>query len=130
MTENDLMEQEWADGRAFAINAYTEKTGRKYIPSDEITVFHKDELRNTSYQKPYFTLEEFKRDRCKYDEETNDWLVDLVTKILIADDIPPIYLDELPDGTYALPDGSHRLTAIFLSDHVLVKAYLNGATNP
>lgn len=111
------------EGQEVAVKAYLEKTGRHYVPGDLVEM-PIDALVFTEYQRVWLTLEQYKAERCKYDPETNDWLVYQITETLLESDIPPIYVDILPDGV-AIVDGSHRLTAHLIAGHETVLAHLN-----
>lgn len=111
------------DNQITAISCYKMNTGRTFVPG-EIVEIPIDALVFTEYQKVWTNLQDFEEDRCIYDSETNEWLVDLVTEVLLEPDIPPIYVDVLPDGL-ALVDGVHRTTAAFISNRSTILAQLN-----
>lgn len=106
-----------------AIAGYTKRTGRVFTPG-EIVEVPVDALVFTEHQRVWTTLENYQQERCNYDPETNDWLVWLVTEFLLEPQIPPIYLDILPDGI-ALVDGAHRVTGALIAGRDTVRAHLN-----
>lgn len=108
-----------------AVQAYLQKTGRKYTPGD-VARIPIDALIFSEYQGEsiYLSIEDFRARRCIYDPETNSWLEWYVEERLLEDDIPPIYIDILNDGV-ALVDGSHRVTAHLIAGHRYIRAHLN-----
>jgi hypothetical protein len=111
------------DGQILAIEAYGKKTGRTFTPGEMVTI-PIDALVFTEHQRVWKTLEEFKKDRCSFDPETNDWLVYYVTNTLLKADIPPIYVDVLDEGV-AIVDGAHRVSARLIAGDEYVWAQLN-----
>lgn len=107
-----------------AIHAYEELTGRKYEPGDITVSIPLDALVFADYQQPWTSLEDYKRDRCIYDPETNAWLIAYVTEVLIKPTMPPIFIDILEDGV-ALVDGVHRVTANLIAGKEYIFARLN-----
>lgn len=76
--------------------------------------FPLDILVFAEHQTPWTNLEQYKRDRCTYDSETNDWLVNYVWQM--AHDsakIPPVLLHHTDTGI-ALVDGCHRASALLM----------------
>lgn len=125
MTDDFAYERDdFAYERKAACRAYTNHSGRAYIPG-VVEKMDLDTLLISNYQKVWLTLEDYKKDRCNYDPETNEWLVWLVTERLLEDDIPPIYLDEVEPGVYALVDGSHRLSAHYIAGRKTIMAHMN-----
>jgi len=111
------------EGQEQAIAAYLEKTGRTFVPGAVIPIAT-DALVFAEYQQPWPTIEKYTEDRCIYDPETNEWLISLVSEVLLDVKIPPIYVDILEDGI-ALVDGCHRVTAHLISGHEVVWAQIN-----
>lgn len=111
--------------QTFAIQVYRKRTGRIFVPG-EATAIPTDALVFSEYQAPYIytTLDAYKAKRCRYDSETNDWLVWLVTDMLLRPGIPMIYVDILDNG-FALVDGVHRATAHLIAEDEFVWAQLN-----
>ena len=110
-------------GQRLAIEAYRQQTGRMYVPG-EVVEIPTDALVFTEYQHVNKTLEEFKKNRCKFDRETNDWLVHYVTVDMLDPELPPVYVDVLPDGV-ALVDGTHRVAGALITNKPTILAHLN-----
>lgn len=107
-----------------AVGAYILASKRRYYPTHYTVEVAVDKLRDTLYQKAWTTAEEYIKDRCVYDPETNEELLYYVTENWADTEFPPIYIDLLPDGV-ALVDGVHRLTAAFLLGRPTIKAHTN-----
>lgn len=107
-----------------AVEVYEDRTGRRFVPG-QIVELPIDALVFTEHQKVWTTLEDYKKDRCKYDPETNEWLVYFVTDFLRETPrIPLIFVDILDDGV-ALVDGVHRVTSAFIAEQPTILAQLN-----
>jgi hypothetical protein len=117
------MIDEIEDTRELAIEAYERKTGRAFVPG-EVVEIPVDALVFAEYQTTWASLEEFAEDRCRYDRETNEWLVYYVTEALLQPEVPPIYVDVLDEGV-ALVDGAHRTAAHFIAGRTTIPAQLN-----
>lgn len=106
-----------------AISEYLLATGRLFVPGDyeEIPI---DALVFARYQTPWTTLEEYQKERCHYDPETNEWLVNYITEELLQPHIPPVYVDITETGLQ-LVDGKHRVTAHLIAGHETILVQLN-----
>jgi hypothetical protein len=111
------------EGQQVAVEAYLKKTGRTFVPGAIIPIAT-DALVFAEYQQPWPTLARYQADRCIYDPETNEWLVDLVSKVLLQPTMPAIYVDVLDDGI-ALVDGCHRTTAYLIAGREFIWAQIN-----
>jgi hypothetical protein len=113
------------ENQQIAVSEYLIQTGRVFEPG-EIVEIPLDALIFAQYQGQYIypTLEDFKERRCKYDPETNEWLVNNVTEVLLRPEIPPIYVDITKNGV-ALVDGAHRVSARLIAGHQHILAHLN-----
>lgn len=100
-----------AEGFVRAVDAYPlpiwNKTAvKEYFPLDAL-VF-------AEHQTPWTHFDTYVKDRCHYDDETNDWLVRYVWEMAYAGDkLPPILL-HVTDTGIALVDGCHRTSALLM----------------
>lgn len=87
--------------------------------------FPLDALVFAEHQQPWTDLEQYKKDRCKYDRETNEWLVYYVRHMAgNVDNLPPVILD-LTDTGVALVDGVHRASSLLMfTDEIRIDAWV------
>lgn len=111
------------DQQRAAIEAYKKTMGIDFVPG-EVVELPIDALVFNSYQPVWTDLESYRKQRCNYDDETNEWLEDMVREYLLEPHIPPIYVDILPDGV-AVVDGVHRVSAHLIAGHTTILAQLN-----
>ena len=84
-----------------------------------------DALVFAEHQTPWTSFDQYCKDRCKHDQETNDWLVNYVWQM--AHDsykLPPV-LVHLTDTGLALVDGCHRTSALLMFGlHFRIEAWV------
>lgn len=87
--------------------------------------FPLDALVFAEHQQPWTDLDQYEKDRCKYDEETNAWLLWYVKEMAgNRDNLPPVILDLTATGV-ALVDGVHRASALLMcTDEIRIDAWV------
>lgn len=76
--------------------------------------FPLDALVFAEHQTPWIDFEQYKTERLKYDDQTNNWLRYYVLDMAEEpDELPPVLL-RLTDTGVALVDGCHRVSALLM----------------
>lgn len=115
-TLRDLNARIWGTNYAESVSSAVEGYGRPELLERQIIleVIPLDALVFAGHQTPWLNEDEFREKRCRFDEETNEWLVNYVRSMGAEGPfLQPIIIMATEDGV-DLIDGLHRVSALLM----------------